>query len=244
MATTWTSSSHIRHPWFHTTIMKRKHREAVSADEELDTTFPTPRAAKTPPLKRRRKYSNLENGFAHMSLGATASAPAAASSPWASPAPLYPNVQTFISPNNLNMDADMRPSSIEPSHIKSPAYTVEEPDIPEVTMKTSSWYEPEPDRIVITDMDSFAQSDDEEGPNLTINPALLERIRTNKFETCTKPPSTSPSSTSQALVLFQPLPLSEMEKEKVKEVQAERKQEAEAKRAERERDEDAMDIEP
>jgi hypothetical protein len=135
---TWTSSSHIRHPWFDTTIMKRKHREAVSPDEEPDTTA---RATKTPPLKRRRKYSNLENGFAHMSLGSSAvSAAASAPLPWSSA--LYPSVQEFMPPNNLNMDADMRSL---PSPIKSVAYTVEEPHIPEVTMKTSSWYEPEPD---------------------------------------------------------------------------------------------------
>lgn len=96
--------------------------------------------------------------------------------------------------------------------------------------------------IVITDMDSFAQSDDEEGPDLTVNSVLLDRIRTNKFDSSTTAPSTSPSSTSQALVLFQPLPLSEMDMERVKEVQAKQKQEAEVKRAEK--DEDAMDIEP
>lgn len=145
---TWTSSSHIRHPWFDTTIMKRKHREAVSPDEE-DATFPTARPTKTPPLKRRRKYSNLENGFAHMSLGGSAASAAASSPlPWSSSA-VYPSVQEFIPPNNPNMDADMRSL---PSPIKGPAYIVEEPSIPEVTMKTSSWYEPEPDskRGIIT----------------------------------------------------------------------------------------------
>lgn len=138
---TW--SSHIRHPWFDNGGMKRKQREAVSPDDE-DTTFPTGGRArtKTPPLKRRRKYSNLENGFAHMSLGVSA-VPAAANAPlpW-SPSVVYPSVQEFIPSNHLNMDADM-PSY--PNSMKSVPYTVEEPDIPEVTMKTSSWYEPEPD---------------------------------------------------------------------------------------------------
>jgi len=138
---TWTSSSHIRHPWFDTTIMKRKHREAVSPDEDPDTTFPTARVhTKSPPLKRRRKYSNLENGFAHMSLGGSAvSGATSGPSPWPSSG-LYPSVQEFNPPNNLNVDADM-----EPSPIRSLSYTVEEPHIPEVTMKISSWYEPEPD---------------------------------------------------------------------------------------------------
>ena len=139
----WTYSSHIRHPWFDSTIMKRKHCEAVSPDEE-DTPFPMGATAstKTPPLKRRRKYSNLENGFAHMSLGGSAvSAAPSAPLPWSSSAS-YPSVQEFVPPINLNMDADMRTL---PNPTNSVAYTVEEPDIPEVTMKTSSWYEPEPD---------------------------------------------------------------------------------------------------
>lgn len=139
----WTYSSHIRHPWFDTTIMKRKHCEAVSPDEE-DATLPTgvKTPTKAPPLKRRRKYSNLENGFAHMSLGGSAvSAAANAPLAWSSSA-VYPSVQEFIPPNHLNMDADMRSL---PDSTKSVAYTVEEPNIPEVTMKTSSWYEPEPD---------------------------------------------------------------------------------------------------
>ena len=41
-------------------------------------------------------------------------------------------------PVNLSaMDSDMLPPQ--------PAYTVEEPTVPEVDMKASSWYEPEPD---------------------------------------------------------------------------------------------------
>lgn len=219
--------------------MKRKHREAVSPDEEPDTTLPTARVhTKSPPLKRRRKYSNLENGFAHMSLGGSAVSGATSGPLLWPPSGLYPCVQEFNPPNNPSVDADM-----ESNPIRSISYTVEEPPhIPEVTMKTSSWYEREPDRIVITDMDSFAESDDEEGPNLTIHPVLLDRIRTNKLDSCTNSQSTAPSSTSQALVLFQPLPLSELEMERVKETQAKQKQEAEVKRAET--DEDAMDVEP
>ncbi|KDR75426.1 hypothetical protein GALMADRAFT_249481 [Galerina marginata CBS 339.88] len=125
---TWAStSSHIRHPWFDTTIMKRKHRETVSPDEDVETQsashLPGPGApaarpaVKAPPLKKRR-YSNLENGFAQMSLGAVAS--------------VTPSLPVI-------MDADMSTVPL--------AYT--EPSIPEVKMKTSSWYEPEPDRTWI-----------------------------------------------------------------------------------------------
>jgi len=245
---TWTSSSHIRHPWFDTTIMKRKHAETVSADEELDTHVPTGArvTVKAPPPKRRRTYSNLESGFAHMSQGEW-SATASGALPSASSAS-YPSVQELLPPNSLDMDADMRSSPIEPGPIQRLTYTVEEPTIPEVTMKTSSWYEPEPDRIVITDMDSFTQSDEEEEgeeADLRINPVLLGQILTNGIDACSSSGSRPPlRSTSQALVLFKPLPFSEREIERVKEVQAKQKREAEDKQVERDSDSDAMDVEP
>jgi len=53
--------------------------------------------------------------------------------------------------------------------------------VPEVNMKVSSWYEPEPDRIVITDLDLFTESDDEREreseEKFDINPVLLDCIR-------------------------------------------------------------------
>jgi len=231
--------------------MKRKHGETVSADEELDTHVPTgarvTATAKVPPPKRRRTYSNLENGFAHMSLGGW-SATTSSALPSGSLVS-YPSVQELLPPNNLDMDADMRSSPIGPGPIQRLTYTVEEPTIAEVTMKTSSWYEPEPDRIVITDMDSFTQSDEEEEEeaDLRVNPVLLGQIRTNGIDPCSSSRSRPPlRSTSQALVLFKPLPFSETEIERVKEVQAKQKREAEDKQVERdsESDSDAMDVEP
>lgn len=105
------------------------------------------------------------------------------------------------------------------SYSTQPAYTVEEPAIPEINMKTSSWFEPEPDRmslcipnqlfadlvssntgIVITDLDSFTQSDDEEEQqSLAVNTTLLEKIRANVADKFSGP---APSSVSQALVLY------------------------------------------
>jgi hypothetical protein len=52
---------------------------------------------------------------------------------------------------------------------------------------------------VITDLDAFTQSDDEEeGQTLAVNTVLLDKIRANVVEASTPP-------TSQALVLFRPL---------------------------------------
>ncbi|KAF8161007.1 hypothetical protein B0H34DRAFT_795850 [Crassisporium funariophilum] len=221
---TWATSSHFRHPWFDTAVMKRKHRETVSPEDDDDgpspppgTAFITPPSSSRPPPKRRR-CSVLEHGFAYMSIANATDVPM-------QPLPMslnYPHVED-VSPlagSSSQMDADV-PIAY------SPPYVVEEPTIPEVKMKTSSWYEPERDRIVITDLDSFTESDDEREEAVTINPVFLERIRTKTFD---KPAP----STSQALVLFKPLPgPGEWKPNIVKE---------EAKREVV--DEDAMDVEP
>lgn len=54
--------------------------------------------------------------------------------PWTS---LANDSRSFVPVNSSAMDSDM----LSPH----PVYTVEEPTIPEVDMKASSWYEPEPD---------------------------------------------------------------------------------------------------
>lgn len=61
--------------------------------------------------------------------------------------------------------------------------------------------------IVITDLDSFTQSDDEDEPaGSVVNPVLLERIRANTLEKSPLSPAASTPPTSQALVLYKPLP--------------------------------------
>ncbi|CAA7259282.1 unnamed protein product [Cyclocybe aegerita] len=244
---TWTTTSHFRHPWFDTAVMKRKHTEAVTPEEDSDDApGPASRSLARPPAKRRR-FSNLENGFAHLSIvGSSASNDYSMSLPPA-PQDSYIHVEEIpppVTPSNA-MDMDTTPPVTE-----EPAYTVEEPTIPEVKMKTSSWYEPEPDQadvgsgIVITDLEAFTESDDEEEEkekdeeNVTINPALLDRILNKKPEESL--PAVSSPGASQALVLFRPLPrlsddsgLSEA-----------RKEEKEKETRPVEADENAMDVEP
>jgi len=134
---TYASTSHVRHPWFDTVVMKRKHRETVSPEEDALSSKPV-----LPPPKRLR-MSNLENGFAHMSLGSVPGAAAASSES-------YPRIQEMPLPgmSSSSMDADMlTPPSTHSSSTHEPSYIVEEPKAPEVKMQTSSWYEPEPDRM-------------------------------------------------------------------------------------------------
>jgi len=90
----------------------------------------------SPPLtKRRRRYSDLEEGFAYLSIAAN-------HLPYKSFASDTISVQEIPAPTI--MDAEMTSASSSPS--LRPAYIVEEPTIPEINMKTSSWYEPERDR--------------------------------------------------------------------------------------------------
>jgi len=159
----------------HAGVAKRKRCE-TSIDDEISVT------------KRRRQCSTLEHGFAYLSIGN----PTTMDVSWTSPAN---ELRSFTSVNSSAMDSDMLPPQ--------PVYTVEEPTVPEVNMKASSWYEPEPDRIVITDLDLFTESDDECEGRVNINPVLLDCIRGKELGERNSP---NPKVTSTALVLFRPLP--------------------------------------
>ena len=112
----WASSSHFRHPWF---VSKRKRCETPVDD-----------LAETIVAKRRRQCSTLEHGFAYLSIGN----PTTMDVPWTS---LSDDSRSSAPVNSFAMDSDMLPPQ--------PVYSVEEPTVPEVDMKVSSWYEPEPD---------------------------------------------------------------------------------------------------
>ncbi|KAF8197933.1 hypothetical protein BJ912DRAFT_50292 [Pholiota molesta] len=339
---TWTSSTHIRHPWFDAAVMKRKHRD-VDPDTDADASSSSssvsssnshpassagangapPNSPRTPargthPAKRRRCSSTLEHGLAHLSLGngAGAAPPAAFARDAHPPSHLhtttgphanatthaaYPRVEEVPLPAPLPMvvtrsgegisrglesapgSGCTSPMAVDLEMFASPPppppqqqqhmYVVEEAETeelegraPEVKMGVVSWYEPEPDRIVITDLESFTQEAEEEEEEaarvqLSINEALLARIRRQRAagETSLTSSSTSAAtSTNQALVLFKPLPLSDTELEKVNNAQAKQRERAVAEaertrkargveleqRGSMARDEDAMDIEP
>ena len=119
---TWATSSQFRHPWLEPTTMKRKRRDTTRDNSDI-----------LPPLsKRRRRYSNIEDGFAYLSLNGTS-------------APYYTNHAT----NSISVEEIPPPVAMDTemsSYPTEPTYTVEEPTIPEINMKTSSWFEPERDR--------------------------------------------------------------------------------------------------
>ncbi|KAJ7188419.1 hypothetical protein C8R46DRAFT_1205572 [Mycena filopes] len=96
---------------------------------------------------------------------------------------------------SLTLDA---PMLVEPPPVPRPTTPV----VPEITMKLSSWYEPEPDRIVITDLRSFSEEDtDTDAPDA---PTLISRALIERFKRPLAPPL-PPQPPTQALVLFRPL---------------------------------------
>lgn len=133
--------------------MKRKQIDTVSPDEETGPSIraapPGSSAASEPPLKRRR-CSTLERGFAHLTLGAPPVGPTVAPVP-VNPTKTYPVSLDAAPGASSPMDADMASVSPPlPNVTTYPSYIIEEPSAPDVKMKTSSWYEPEPDRTSIS----------------------------------------------------------------------------------------------
>lgn len=82
--------------------------------------------------------------------------------------------------------------------------------------------------IVITDLDSYSEDEDAEENTITVNTALLEKIRSQVAESVKVPAN----SDSRALVLFRPLP------------QLEAAPEVEESRKATHMDENAMEVEP
>lgn len=132
---TWSSSSHFRHPWFDKSIPKRKQPETVSQDEDSH-----------PPQKRLRS-SALEHGFAYLSLNSSGSSSRSS----LSPSPPLSSVHdvghsNFDAEEPMDMDLTYQTPLTPITPAVPPPVAIEEPYAPEINMKTSSWYEAEPDR--------------------------------------------------------------------------------------------------
>ena len=132
MSTTWTQA-HIRHPWFNPYTMKRKIRHSDSNDEEDE---PSPH-----PTKRSR-CSTLERGFAHLSLVHEHSVDSAVveKAEWVEDVEMSMESVTALTSSETDANMVAFPSSFE-----GPA-----PDIHDVKMRKSTWYEPERDRTLLT----------------------------------------------------------------------------------------------
>jgi len=119
-------------PWFDTQTKKRNHSWEGTSSEELDTL--DPRATK------RRRCSALEQGFADLSL-------------YHEPQDIDISPEQGITVNemipdfDIAMDADDEGDEGYTVPVVLPSY-IEEPehDVPEIQMKTPSWYELSPNR--------------------------------------------------------------------------------------------------
>jgi hypothetical protein len=239
--TIWGTSNSIRHPWFDTPTTKRK----LAFDDECDESNPQtirPRKKASDSIKRRR-ITSLESGFGHLSL----------ESNHLTFSPPQIRTQTPFSRVQSDTQADFRLEVLDPPPViqQDASLTdfsfpvmfpssVEEPispdsNIPEVTMKTSSWYEPEKDRIIVTSLDDSDEESDQEG-DLQVSPALLNCIKEARFS----PPAIK-NKESMALVLFTPITFTSPPKSDMKEIKPE--ETAELFRTDT-LDEDAMDVEP
>jgi hypothetical protein len=135
MSATWVQA-HIRHPWFNSYTMKRKIRHGDSNDEEDEPSNEPPH-----PTKRRR-CSTLERGFAHLSLVHEYSVDSAAveKAEWAEDVEMPMESVTALTSSESDVNMVAFPSSFE-----EPT-----PDIRDVKMRKSTWYEPERDRTLVT----------------------------------------------------------------------------------------------
>lgn len=151
MAPSWSYPLSSMHPWFRMPSNKRKTVDFDSSDDSSDVdSF----------LSKRRRCDALENGLAQLSLNPPphpAQQSKAALSPYSSysssqstdgfPAIPAPQPQTFDSWSAYHQPLVHHASPvILPGSIEEPTSPAAAPDIPEVTMKSRSWYEPEKDR--------------------------------------------------------------------------------------------------
>jgi len=154
---------------------------------------------RAPPPSKRRRCTGLENGFSHMSLNAPPKGQSHMG--WEQPPP---TIHEYLPPLGAPVAGAVRPGSVE-----EPAVA------PEVKMKTETWYEPEPDRVVITDLDGFIESDGEVEPSTSqqderafdVHPHYLDHIQSSKSRGhASQTTQLPPPSDSQALVLYRPPP--------------------------------------
>ncbi|KAF5326156.1 hypothetical protein D9611_000151 [Ephemerocybe angulata] len=223
MTSFYSTASHFRHPWFDTSIAKRKQPVQVNPNEDMDDED----ESDDRPVKRRR-CSGLENGIAHLNLG-SGQHPRLHQhhqhrTMWGHVQPTVEERGSTASPTNTASSASSFTSLTDRRNVLFPGSVEEPSSAPEVKMMStgaSSWYEPERDRIVITDLEGYAADSDEEdqtedtltvedmdGPPemVNIHPAYLQHLRTSRTALDRQHlPSSASEDQSRALVLFRPL---------------------------------------
>jgi hypothetical protein len=134
----WTT---IRHPWFDQPSMKRK----LSVNH-VNTTNSTSRTPPSSPPPKRRKLSALESGFAQLTLNNPFNSSTAHTPSHTSTSAAWPCISEFVQAPRDFLPAENAGVNVPAHDVILPSY-IEEPSVPEVKMKSSSWYEPEPDRM-------------------------------------------------------------------------------------------------
>ncbi|KAL4268223.1 hypothetical protein AB1N83_001975 [Pleurotus pulmonarius] len=206
--TTWISQcTPSTHPWFANASMKRKFPSSTSSSSPSST--PTQSDSDSNPgnphRPKRRRCSTLEKGLSYLSLDANA---------WQRDSNL-PDISemtpTDVYQSRPDVGADAMqfdiPAVVRPSRVDEPGEHT--PPIVEINMKSSSWYEPEPDRIVVTDLDSSEDEADVEDNPILLPPSILKHIAARNLEMMKSGGKSMhhPDDAGKALVLFRPLSL-------------------------------------
>jgi hypothetical protein len=148
---TWSTGNHFRHPWFNASSTKRKQRSPQLAFE-MDDNDDDHEPRDGPPSKRRR-CNALESGLAHLSLHSPQRDNSGASGTWVEAMP--PSVEEVVASSSTcpvnpppSAQFQLRPDS-ELGDVVLPD-SVEEPPAPEVNMRPSTYYEPEPNSASVS----------------------------------------------------------------------------------------------
>ncbi|KAE9401562.1 hypothetical protein BT96DRAFT_597613 [Gymnopus androsaceus JB14] len=213
-----TASPYFSHPWFDKPTMKRRRSSSSEDDAPL-----------SPASSKRRRVKALERGFSNLTLqhlqptsSLAVASPVSVSSP-PSAFPSSPPNDFDITAMEVDYDSSSMLPFIQPDSVEEPHSSTPPEQVPEIRMKGSSWYEPEPDResslvssqpshqdskksrftgIVVTDLDSSEDEEESEPLHPVISPALLERIRRRELSV---PVPELSLQNQQALVLYRPL---------------------------------------
>ncbi|EIN11358.1 hypothetical protein PUNSTDRAFT_141747 [Punctularia strigosozonata HHB-11173 SS5] len=210
MTTSWEYP--MRHPW----VMPSLKRKLSTPTDYSDTDASSPASFHA----KRRRCDPLEHGLAHLTLNHVPSSPwpsrgivtepsagCEAAPTSASGSSQQPPHITPITPLYSEMDmqtSDTTPVVVLPTSVEEPVSP--EQTAPEVSMSNGSWYEPEKDRVVITDLSSLDEDEDERWDrkrpsDYEISEALLRRLKSGSGP----PLPVARQDDSQALVLFRPI---------------------------------------
>lgn len=218
----WAQPIHM-HPWLRMPSHKRKVYQRDSSDS------PDPEPSAVPP--KRRRCDVLENGLALLSLDPNLAHFSPQPVPYSVEPPPDEDEDMAVEPTDVWDIAAPAPSVrtsptdttpiVRPGSVEEPTSPESPPDVPDVAMKSRSWYEPEKDReppppvsrpsgrraqgfagIVVVDLDDSESEDEAEEAEqaLRVNAALMARLMSRRG-----PLPPEPTDASKALVLFKPV---------------------------------------